>query len=83
MVVDVRMPAEWEQQRIDGSVNVPLSRLAEEIPGLPNDRPLVVYCSSGYRSAVAASVLRRAGVAEVADLVGGLGAWEAASAAIA
>jgi hydroxyacylglutathione hydrolase len=81
LVVDVRTPAEWEGQRIDGSVNLPLSGLAEQLGGLPEERSIVVYCSSGYRSAIAASVLRRAGVTEVADLVGGLGAWQAASAA--
>jgi hydroxyacylglutathione hydrolase len=81
LVVDVRTPAEWEQQRIDDSLNLPLSRLAEQLGGLPVKRPIVVYCSSGYRSAIAASVLRRAGVTDVFDLVGGLGAWQAASAA--
>jgi glyoxylase-like metal-dependent hydrolase (beta-lactamase superfamily II)/rhodanese-related sulfurtransferase len=81
LVVDVRTPAEWAEGRIDGSVNLPLTRLAEQLDGLPEARSIVVYCSSGYRSAIAASVLRRAGVAEVADLVGGLGAWQAASAA--
>jgi glyoxylase-like metal-dependent hydrolase (beta-lactamase superfamily II) len=82
MVVDVRTRSEWEQQRIDGSFNVPLSRLAEALGALPSERPIVVYCSSGYRSAIAASVLRRARVTEVADLVGGLGAWRAASAPV-
>jgi rhodanese-related sulfurtransferase len=38
----------------------------------------VVHCASGYRSAIAASVLRRAGLDLVSDLVGGLPAWQAA-----
>jgi rhodanese-related sulfurtransferase/glyoxylase-like metal-dependent hydrolase (beta-lactamase superfamily II) len=77
LVIDVRAPGEWEERRIEGSINVPLSRLSEELSGLPDGRALVVYCSSGYRSAIAASILRHRGVDQVYDLVGGLGAWGA------
>ena len=83
LVVDVRTPAEWEQQRIESSVNVPLSRMLDQLEELPADRGVVVYCASGYRSAIAASVLSRAGLAKVADLVGGLPAWEAVKLATA
>ena len=57
---------------VEGSVNIPLSRLLEHLDELPRDRPIVVHCSSGYRSATAASILRRSGFDRVADLVGGL-----------
>ncbi len=76
LVVDVRAPSELEHGRIDGAVNVPLSRLSNELNALPPNRPLVVYCGSGYRSAIAASLVRRHG-RDVSDLVGGLAAWEA------
>jgi rhodanese-related sulfurtransferase len=78
LVVDVRTPTEWEERRIDGSVNLPLSRLRDQLGELPRERPIVVYCSGGYRSAIAVSLLRREGVARISDLVGGLGAWQAA-----
>ena len=77
LIIDVRTPAEWSAAGIEGSVNVPLSRLTDELAGLERDRPTVVYCTSGYRSAIAASVLQRAGFTRVLDLVGGLPAWEA------
>jgi glyoxylase-like metal-dependent hydrolase (beta-lactamase superfamily II) len=80
LVLDVRAPGEWEQQRIGRSVNVPLSRLQQQIGELPADRAIVTYCASGYRSAIAASVLSRAGRTEVYDLVGGLAAWESGGA---
>src|SRR5271165_633203 len=76
LVVDVRSPHEWEEKHVEGSVNVPLSRMAEQDGALPSGRSLVVYCASGYRSAIAASLLRCRGFAAVADLVGGLSAWE-------
>jgi hydroxyacylglutathione hydrolase len=78
LVVDVRAPSELEGGQIDGAVNVPLSRLSTELDALPADRPLVVYCSSGYRSAIAASLLAREG-RDVSDLVGGLAAWDASA----
>ena len=78
ILIDVRAPSEWLAERIDGAVNMPLSRLPERIQELPSDRRLVVHCASGYRSAIAAGLLQRAGFPHVADLVGGLAAWTSA-----
>jgi rhodanese-related sulfurtransferase len=44
---------------------------------VPQDRHIVVHCASGYRSAIAASLLEQHGIAQVADLVGGFAAWKA------
>ncbi|WP_253289757.1 rhodanese-like domain-containing protein [Verrucosispora sioxanthis] len=44
---------------------------------MPDDRPVVVHCAGGYRSSVAASLLRAAGRTDVSDLLGGYGAWQA------
>jgi hydroxyacylglutathione hydrolase len=79
IVLDVRSPGEWREKHIEPTVNVSLSRLAEQSETLPRERPIVVYCTSGYRSAIAASLLTREGFASVADLVGGLAAWESSS----
>ncbi len=79
VVIDVRNPAEWEQRRIDAALNLPLSRLSDGLESLPSERRLVTYCGSGYRSAIAASMLQAHGFVEVSDLVGGLAAWESAS----
>ncbi len=78
LLIDVRTPSEWSAAKIEGSVNVPLSRVNEELERLDRDRSTIVYCASGYRSAIAASVLQRSGFTRVFDLVGGLPAWEAA-----
>jgi rhodanese-related sulfurtransferase len=79
LLIDVRSPAEWERERIDGALNLPLSQLTARLGEVPLDQPLLTYCASGYRSAIAASVLKRAGFAEVSDLVGGTAAWQARS----
>jgi rhodanese-related sulfurtransferase len=72
LVLDVRAESEVGEVSVDGSVNIPLSRLLEHLDELPRDREIVVHCSSGYRSSTAASLLRREGFEQVADLVGGL-----------
>jgi rhodanese-related sulfurtransferase len=79
LLVDVRTPPEWGESHIDGAVNVPLSQLADRLAELPADCPLIVYCASGYRSAIAVSLLRREGRPDAANLVGGLAAWTASA----
>jgi glyoxylase-like metal-dependent hydrolase (beta-lactamase superfamily II)/rhodanese-related sulfurtransferase len=79
LVVDVRTEPEWQESRIDEALNMPLSRLRERLEELPGDGSIVVYCASGYRSAIAASVMRCEHLHDVFDLVGGTGAWESRS----
>jgi hydroxyacylglutathione hydrolase len=77
-VIDVRSPAEHAGGHIEGSLNIPLPHLDERIAEIPADRPAVVHCEGGYRSAIAASLLQKFGHADVRDLVGGYKAWLAA-----
>lgn len=77
-VLDVRNDVERRQEQIEGSLHIPLNRLRERLGELPRDaRKIVVHCGSGYRSAIAASLLEQQGIAGVADLVGGIAAWKA------
>jgi glyoxylase-like metal-dependent hydrolase (beta-lactamase superfamily II)/rhodanese-related sulfurtransferase len=78
LAIDVRAPRERAQKHIAQSVSVPLNHLVENLPTLPSDRPLLVYCAGGYRSSIAASILKRGGFASVAEIAGGIAAWEAA-----
>ncbi len=77
LVLDVRTEKEWQDRHIPGSVNVPLNRLRDRVGDLPADRPLVVHCEAGYRSATAASLLAQLRPGPLYDLVGGCSAWEA------
>jgi phage shock protein E len=75
LLVDVRSHAEFAATRLQGAVHVPLAECLRAPPAaLPRDRPLVVYCASGARSALAARALRRHGWPEVSDL-GSLRRW--------
>lgn len=76
-VVDVRGAAEWEAGHIPGVPNIPLGSLPQRLAELPRDIPVVVHCQSGARSAIAASVLQRAGFDNVVNLDGGIAAWRA------
>jgi len=76
--IDVRTPRERDQKFIAGSLNLPLSHLFENVAVIPKDRPLLVYCAGGYRSSLAASLLQVAHFAPVAEIAGGLAAWESA-----
>jgi hydroxyacylglutathione hydrolase len=74
-VIDVRTAAEWSEGHIPGAVHVPLARLTPRLSELCERQPIVAYCQSGARSAVAASVLRAAGVNEVSTVEGGFDEW--------
>ena len=78
LVLDVRGEKEWAEKRIEGSLNLPLNRLGERIDEISRGRSIVVHCASGYRSSIAAGLLLARGLTGVADLIGGLAAWESA-----
>jgi rhodanese-related sulfurtransferase len=75
-VLDVRSPNERQSGAIEGSVHIALNHLRERAGELPQQGPLVIYCASGYRSSIAASILEQAGFKDTQDLVGGFGAWQ-------
>jgi hydroxyacylglutathione hydrolase len=75
-IVDVRNPGETAAGVIPGAITVPLPRLASQLAALDPTRPTVVYCASGYRSSIAASVLAAAGFDDVSDVLGGFEAWK-------
>ena len=77
-VVDVRGRDEWDRGRLAGARHIPLGRIASEAGTLAGGGALVMQCESGSRSAIAASVLLARGVSGVANLTGGLAAWQEA-----
>ncbi len=79
VVIDIRTPGEWGAGHLSGSVNLPLSQLQERIGEVPRDRRIAVHCAGGYRSSIAASLLRRQGFSDLIELAGGITAWEAAN----
>jgi len=77
-IVDVRNPGEADAGMISGAVNIPVGQLPDRTDELDPRKPTVVYCQGGYRSSVAASLLRQRGFEDVSDILGGYGAWDEA-----
>jgi hydroxyacylglutathione hydrolase len=77
VVLDVRGPAERSQGFVAGSIHVPLAQLRGRADELNPACPIVAYCAGGYRSSIAAGLLRMQGFADVSDLIGGYQAWAA------
>lgn len=77
-VVDVRADAEWDHGHLPGAEHIPLWDLRERAAELPTDRPVVVHCLGGTRSAIASSVLQAAGRRDTINFAGGYNAWLAA-----
>jgi rhodanese-related sulfurtransferase len=73
-VIDVRLPEERAEGRIAGSAHIELTELSARAAELDADRPLLVFCRSGTRSAMAVAALRGAGY-DAHDLAGGMLAW--------
>jgi len=76
-LLDVRSPEEFAgpDGHVAGSLLIPLPELEARAGEIPADRPVVVLCHSGSRSALATLQLLRAGRREVANLQGGLSRW--------
>jgi rhodanese-related sulfurtransferase len=72
--LDVREPDEVAQWAFPGAVNIPLGQLGERSGEIPTDRPIVVACHSGMRSASATEALNNAGW-NAQNLAGGAVAW--------
>jgi hydroxyacylglutathione hydrolase len=75
-VIDVRGRAEWQEGHVPGVKNIPVGYLADRLREIPRDKPVVVHCQSGARSAIAASILQANGVADVINLAGGFASWQ-------
>lgn len=74
-VVDVREAHEYQRGRIAGAVNIPLSQLSQRMGEIPKDKQVFLYCQSGMRSKQAARLLSRNGYTNLANLTGGISAW--------
>ncbi len=78
VLIDVREPAEWAINHIDGAQLIPSSSInsGDGLTGLPRDRRPVLYCKTGVRSAQALAAVRDAGFADAVHLQGGIVAWD-------
>ncbi len=77
LLVDVREPAEYRSGHIPGATNIPLQTLARNVNKIPTDRPVVLYCSTGYRSAMGVMTLHLLNYDNVQGFPPSFAAWKA------
>jgi len=77
-MLDVRELEEWQEFHMPGATLVPLGELSSRLNELPKDRPIVVVCRSGNRSAQGRDILLNAGFENVTSMGGGMNQWRAA-----
>ncbi|MFT4088088.1 MAG: adenylyltransferase/sulfurtransferase MoeZ [Gordonia sp. (in: high G+C Gram-positive bacteria)] len=76
-LIDVREPVEWDIAHIDGATLIPNGDIlsGSALGDLPHDRPIVLYCKTGIRSAEALAALKKDGFADATHMQGGIAAW--------
>nr|WP_293839883.1 MBL fold metallo-hydrolase [uncultured Arsenicibacter sp.] len=73
-VIDVRKPGEFAAEHIDGAKSLPLDYISELMAEFPKDETMYIHCAGGYRSMMAASILKSRGYDNLIDIDGGFGA---------
>jgi rhodanese-related sulfurtransferase len=74
----VREPGDYEEGHIEGAISIPIRELAQSLELIPTDRPVIVYCASGWRAGMAYSTLRLMGYDNVSAWAPGWAGWTAA-----
>ncbi|MCW6053845.1 rhodanese-like domain-containing protein [Lyngbya sp. CCAP 1446/10] len=83
VLVDVREPSEYKSGHIPNAINIPLRTLAQNLNEIPRDRPVVLYCSTGYRSAMGVMTLHLLGYENVQGFPPSFAGWKASGERIA
>jgi glyoxylase-like metal-dependent hydrolase (beta-lactamase superfamily II)/rhodanese-related sulfurtransferase len=74
LVFDVRKPGEYEAEHVENVPSIPLDFINEKMNLFPKNEPFILHCAGGYRSIIAASILKSRGFSEVKDVIGGYSA---------
>jgi rhodanese-related sulfurtransferase len=78
LLIDVREPSEYQAGHIIGAVNIPLKELDRHLEDIPTNQEVVLYCSTGYRSAMGVMALHLQGFTHVHGFPPSLAGWKAA-----
>ena len=71
VIIDVRKKSEFDSEHVIDAINVPLNEINEHLAQFPKDKPFVLHCAGGYRSMIAASILKQRGWKDFTDVIGG------------
>ncbi|PIB32680.1 MBL fold metallo-hydrolase [Maribacter sp. 4G9] len=71
LIIDVRKKSEYDSEHLLGAINIPLNEINQHLAEFPKDTTFVLHCAGGYRSMIAASILKQRGWQDFADVEGG------------
>ncbi len=79
IVIDVRNVGEYNAEHLENAINIPLDYINEHLSEFPKDKPFTIHCAGGYRSMIAASILKSRGWDNFKEVAGGFKAISATS----
>ncbi|MEA5391248.1 rhodanese-like domain-containing protein [Cyanobium gracile UHCC 0139] len=82
LLIDVRQPSEYRAGHILGAINIPLRELDDQLSDIPTDKEIVLYCSTGFRSAMGVMALHLRGYTHVRGFPPSFAGWQAAGEAV-
>lgn len=71
LLIDVRKKSEFNAEHVIDAINIPLNEISKRLNEFPQDKPFILNCAGGYRSIIAASILKQNGFSNFSDVVGG------------
>lgn len=72
IIIDVRKKSEFNSEHVEGAINIPLNEINTHFAKFPKDKPFILHCAGGYRSMIAASILKSRGIENFMDVEGGM-----------
>lgn len=74
VIIDVRKKSEYDSEHVVNALNIPLNEINKHLSEIPKDKPFILHCAGGYRSMIAASILKSRGYENFKDVEGGMSA---------
>jgi glyoxylase-like metal-dependent hydrolase (beta-lactamase superfamily II)/rhodanese-related sulfurtransferase len=71
IIIDVRKKSEFDSEHLEHAINIPLNQLNERLAEIPKDKSFTIHCAGGYRSMIAASMLKQRGYENFVDVIEG------------
>ncbi|WP_046743704.1 rhodanese-like domain-containing protein [Kordia zhangzhouensis] len=71
LIIDVRKKSEYDSEHVIDAINIPLNEINQHLAEIPKNKPFILHCAGGYRSMVAASILKQRGWDDFVDVKGG------------
>ena len=73
-MIDFRKKSEYDSEHVVDAMNIPLNQINQNLAQIPKEEPFMIHCAGGYRSMIAASILKQRGWSNFVDVRGGLDA---------